>query len=170
MSKKFETFRACPGCGQIISTSRARCDCGYILKQSGLKITGSVDAQLFAFVFFCGLILCALNLFSAKADLESANSEIESLENTILELESDLSLYRSKYDEVLDDYESMKEEYFSGGELVYISTSSNSYHSKSNCTHLGLYPSYALDKALAVANGYSSCIFCTGLEPLNITR
>ena len=104
MSKKFETFRVCPGCGQLISTARSICDCGYVLKQSKFRLTGSVDAQFLSVIFFGLLLVCFFNSIGAERDLENATSEIESLNYTILNLEDEISSLQNDYDELLYEY------------------------------------------------------------------
>ena len=111
MSKKFETFRVCPGCGQLISTTRSVCDCGYILKQSKFRLTGSVDAQLLSFVLICLLLFCWFNSIGTERDLENATYEIESLNHTILNLEDELSSLQNDYDELLYKHESLSKDY-----------------------------------------------------------
>lgn len=109
MPKKFDTFRVCPGCGQMISTSRSVCDCGYVLKQSKFRITGSVDAQFLSVVFFVLLLVCFFNSIGTERDLENATYEIESLNHTIVNLEDEISSLQYDYDELLYEYESLSE-------------------------------------------------------------
>ena len=114
MSKKFETFRVCPGCGQLISTARSICDCGYILKQPKFRFTGSVDAQFLSFVLICLLLLCWFNSIGTERDLENATYEIESLNHTIMNLEDEISSLQNDYDELLHEHESLENNYDNG--------------------------------------------------------
>ena len=113
-SKKFETFRVCPRCGQMISTARSVCDCGYVLKQPMFRFTGSVDAQLLSFVLLCLLLLCWVKSIGTESDLENATYEIESLNDTIENLESDLLSLQNNYDELLHEHESLSKDYDNG--------------------------------------------------------
>lgn len=114
MRKKFDTFRVCPGCGQMISTTRSVCDCGYILKQPKFRFTGSVDAQFLSVVFFILLLFCWFNSFGTERDLENATYKIESLNHTISNLEDEISSLQNDYDELLYEYESLENNYDNG--------------------------------------------------------
>ena len=111
MAKKIETFRVCPGCGQMISTARSVCDCGYVLKQSKFRITGSVNSQFLSVIFFFLLLFCWFDSFGTERDLENATSEIESLNYTILNLEDEISSLQNDYDELLYEHESLSKDY-----------------------------------------------------------
>ena len=128
MSKKFETFRVCPGCGQLISTSRSICDCGYILKRSKFRITGSVDAQFLSVIFFVFLLLCWFNSIGTEIDLENATYEIESLNHTISNLEDELAFLQNDYDDLLYKHESLSKDYDTGYENGYEIGYSDGYY------------------------------------------
>ena len=119
MAKKIETFRVCPGCGQMISTTRSVCDCGYVLKQPKFRFTGSVDAQFLSVVFFILLLFCWFNSFGTERDLENATYEIESLNHTISNLEDEISSLQYDYDELLYEHESLSKDYDTGYEIGY---------------------------------------------------
>lgn len=119
MAKKIETFRVCPGCGQMISTTRSVCDCGYILKQPKFRFTGSVDAQFLSIIFFGLLLLCWFNSIGTERDLENATYEIESLNHTIMNLEDEISSLQYDYDELLYEHESLSKDYDTGYEIGY---------------------------------------------------
>lgn len=119
MPKKFETFRVCPGCGQMISTACSVCDCGYILKQSKLRLTGSVDAQFLSIIFFGLLLFCWFDSFGTERDLETATYKIESLNHTILNLENEIVSLQNDYDELLYEHESLSKDYDTGYEIGY---------------------------------------------------
>lgn len=119
MPKKFDTFCVCPGCGQMISTARSVCDCGYVLKQSKFRLTGSVDAQFLSVVFFVLLLVCFFNSIGTERDLENATYEIESLNYTIVNLEDEISSLQYDYDELLYEYESLEKDYDKGYEIGY---------------------------------------------------
>lgn len=112
MSQKYDTFRICPKCKEMVPTSSVMCNCGYVLQPKKFRRPNYLSFSIWPYAVLVFAVVLFFKSVSFERDLERAQLEIESQNEIIFEYESQIEELKSKNRELLYELELAEDELY----------------------------------------------------------